>query len=244
LEALLRLLYLTALAACGRYGFAPPGQPSDAARDAVDVADVTLGDVVGDVPRDASGLGPCVPLAISDNFDDGTPAAIWMVLANNPVTTAETGGELQVTLASAGGSHYGGYDSLSMFDLRDHCIYVTYVTVPTNEPLVEMTLAGRTSTTAVGFVYHAGVMDPFVNTGTFTSLGAVTYNPAVHKVMRVREDSGTMTWETSADGITFQVMASEPTPVDVSSMLIVIEAGTYGSAPSPGMGVYDNFDFP
>ncbi len=193
---------------------------------------------------DSFALAACTPLAISDNFDDGVRGAQWTLLANNPVTVAESGGQLQVVLASAGGSHYGGYDSAATFDLRDHCMFVTYEGVPTNEALVDMNFAGRTAaSTTVGFDYHGGVIDPYVNTGTFVSFGAVPYS-TLNKVLLVREDSGTMTWETSPDGITFTVLTSQPTPIDVSSITIALEAGTYGSAPSPGSALYDNFDAP
>jgi hypothetical protein len=121
-------------------------------------------------------------------------------------------------------------------------MWVSYLDVPTNEALVEMTFAMRTPIAATGFVYHLGVLDPFVNTGTFTSLGSVTYDAAVHKVVRVREDSGTMTWQVSTDGITFTTLATRATPIDVSAATIVIEAGTFGSAPNPGMAHFDNFD--
>lgn len=235
------------LAACGRYGFASGDAASATAHDGASDTRATDSPVVDARLLDAAtdvALGPCTPLSISDNFDDGTPNAEWTVIANNPVNTTETGGELQVTLATAGGAHYGGYDSAAPFDLRDHCMFVTFAAVPTNEAMVEMTLTARTATAAVGFVEHTGELEAFYNPGTFMSLGAVTYDPTQHKVLLVREDSGIMTWETSADGVAFTVFTTQPTPTDVSASTIALEAGTYGSAPAPGTATYDNFDLP
>jgi hypothetical protein len=124
-------------------------------------------------------------------------------------------------------------------------MFVTFVGVPTAEAMVEMTFSARlTSGTATGIVVHQGMTDPFVNTGTFTSLGAVPYNPTAHKVLLIREDAGTMTYETSPDGVTYTVIAQAPTPFDLSAITIVLESGTFGSAPSPGSAVYDDFNTP
>jgi len=227
-----RVVWCLALVACGRLHFGYLNDAGDAGDGAVDV-----------LPK-ADAFSPCIPLAISDNFDDGVMASFWILLANNPVNVAETGGQLQITLATAGGSHFGGYYTNPIYDLRDHCITVTYVTVPVPQPMSEMdfSIQNAASTVATGFSLHNGTMDPYVNTGTFTSLGGVPYDPSVHKVMRYREDGGTMTWESSPDGVTFHVMASAPTPFDVSAIYVLLQAGTYGSVPSPGSGAFDNFD--
>ena len=248
----MRGLGLVLLAGCGRWGFtnpkdAPTGTGTgdgDAASDGIAIADAAR-DGASDSAIDAPALGPCTKLAISDDFNDGTRAAIWTLLANNPVNVAETGGSLQIMLASSGGAHYGGYDSASMVDFRNHCMNVTIVQTPTNEANVEMDFELRTAAnTSTGFTMHSGVVDPFVNTGTFMSFGAVTYDPSVQKVILIREDNGTMTWETSPDGTTFTVVATEPTPLDVSAVTVVLEAGTYASAASPGTAIYDDFDLP
>jgi hypothetical protein len=232
-----RVVWCLALAACGRLGFGhvPDGAGGDGAGASDGAADVLP-------PADA--LPPCVPLAISDNFDDGVMASFWLLLANNPVNVAETGGQLQIMLATAGGAHFGGYYTSPTYDLRDHCITVTYVTVPANQPMTEMdfSVMNAGSTLGTGFSFHNGVMDPYENLGTYQSLGGVPYDPALHKVMRYREDAGTMTWEVSPDGVTFHVVATHATPFDVSAIYVLLQAGTYGSEPSPGNAAFDNFD--
>lgn len=243
---MLRAVVLVSLAGCGRLGFSDHAPPDGTVTDtrAGDANADASGDAMADARPDAAMLGPCTPLALTDNFDDGTRAAAWTLLANNPVQVAETGGQLQVTLSTSGGAHYGGYDSTATYDLRDHCMYVTYVTTPTAEPAVEMQFGGRTAVGTVGFVVHDGSIDPFVNAGAFVSLGTFTYDPVNDKVLRVRDDAGMMSWETSADGTTFNVVASQPDPIDVSAVTVILEAGTYMSEPSPGIARYDNFDLP
>ena len=235
---------MLALAGCGRSGF---GALVDAAVDSALTDGASTDGRATDAPADAMVdvpmLGPCTKLALADDFDDGVMAASWTLLANNPVMVAENG-QLQVTLATAGGAHYGGYDSTTTYDLRDHCMYVSFVTTPTNELNVEMTLSARTAAGSTGWVYHQGTIDPFVNTGTFMSYGAIPYDPTVQKILRVREDSGTMRWETSTDGVTFTLVTMQPTPMDVSAITVILEAGTFASAPSPGVATYDNFDVP
>jgi len=238
----MRAVVLLVLAGCGRWGFAPLGADASdgSTADGTDASADASTDVML-VPADA--LAPCTKLAISDNFDDGVRDPQWTLLANNPVNVAEAAGQLDVTLASAGGAHYGGYDSAAMFDLRDHCMSIAFAGVPTSEMFVEMDFAARTAAGSLGFSYHLGLVDPFINTGAFVSQGAVAY-AASTKVVLVREDSGTTTWETSPDGITFTVIASQPTPFDLSAITIALEAGTFGSAPNPGTALYDDFDLP
>lgn len=242
-----RRLVAVMVCACGRIDFSaqPDGRPAvdgAAASDAPLASDVATVD--GPI-ADALLLGPCTKLAISDDFNDGTRAGIWSLVQNNPVGVAEASGQLQVALSPVGGSHYGGYDTLATVDLRDHCMFVSFAGVPANEPMVEMTFSVRTTgATSVGFVYHQGVIDAYVNAGTFVSVGGTTYDPAVHKVLRLREDAGRTSWETSPDGAVFAVLASEPTPIDASMVTVALEAGTFGSTTSPGSASYDNFDVP
>lgn len=199
---MVRAVVLVSLASCGRVGFGDRA-PLDGT-----LADARPSDVTADVMADAAMLGPCTPLAFSDDFNDGTTSSSWTVLANNPVTTAETGGQLEVTLSTAGGAHYGGYDSMAVWSLNDHCM--TRSSTPV-----------RSSRSA-----------------------AVTYDPVQHKVLRLREDNGTTSWETSADGTTFTVLASQPDPLDVTGIQVILESGTFASAPAPGIARYDNFDTP
>lgn len=234
---MVRAVVLVSLAGCGRLGFGDKA-PLDGTS-----ADATA-DATADAHPDAAPLGPCTPLSFSDDFNDGTTAAPWTVLANNPVTVAETGGQLEVTLSTAGGAHYGGYDSTAVWNLTNHCMYVSFTTTPTSEANVEMTFTARQLSGTIGFVYHLGVLDPFVNAGTFQSFGSVPYDPVLHKVLRLREDNGTTSWETSADGTTFTVLTSQPDPLDLTGIQVILEAGTYASAPSPGIARYDNFDTP
>ena len=69
--------------------------------------------------------------------------------------------------------------------------------------------------------------------GTLTTVASPAYSAASHRWLRIRETSGTVYWETSANGITWDVMASDATPFSVFATGSYIEAsnafstGTY-----------------
>jgi hypothetical protein len=228
-----RLALLIALTGCGRIGFS-------ATHDASPAGDASDSGIDGD---DASAA--CVRIGLSDNFDDNATAATWMTVANNPVTTTETGGALVVQLANnVGGGRYGGYQSLATFDLRDHCMVITFTTVPASLPSTEMDFLALTPNGTIGFAVSNGVLNASYNPGVFQAFRTAPYDPAAHHVLLLREDSGTMSWLTSPDGIGFTTFTSVATPLDVSMTTVDIVAGTYAPQIAPGTATYDNFNSP
>ena len=77
-----------------------------------------------------------------------------------------------------------------------------------------------------------------------THLAEEAYDPARHRWMRIREQLGTLYFEYSADGATWTVLVSLPTPFSLSSVVIELAAGTYLAIPAPGTAVFDNVNTP
>jgi hypothetical protein len=122
-------------------------------------------------------------------------------------------------------------------------MWVTYAGLPTLEPMIEMTFSLRLGgVSSLGFVHHDAVVNAYFNPGTFVGYASVPDAPVF--IARLREDAGTMRWEMSLDGTLFSVIATQPTPADVSSVGVGLEAGTYGTAPNPGTATYDSFNTP
>jgi hypothetical protein len=186
----------------------------------------------------------CTPLALSDDFAGTTASSQWFPFDDSGVTVAQTGGALVVTLASgAGNAHYGGYASSADVDLRDHCMFVTIVATPATGP-AEMQFTVRTGSQYAGLTINDAKLVAFTQAsdGTNTDLSSVPHDATAHHVLRVREAGGTTFYESSPDGVAFDVQASEPTPFDFSAVTVVLDAGTYAALANPGSAVFDDFD--
>ncbi len=114
-----------------------------------------------------------------------------------------------------------------MRDFREHCVYVTFVSVPTATS-GDMTIQFVTST-SVGFNVRDGQLVVYYNDGNYTPIKSVPYDPVAHHILRLRETGGSLFWETSADGTTFAGVYSEPDRIDLSSIGIRIIAGTFAA---------------
>ncbi len=200
----------------------------------------------GDGGGDDAAPATCTALAITDDFEDGVTGPQWTEYGDQGVTVAETGGELQITLAAnLPNAHYGGYVSTSKVDLRDHCFFVTEVSVPAQMGPLEMQMSVRSGALYTGYSLGNGNLQAFTNfNGAITVLASLPYDPVAQHVVRVREAGGTTSWDISSDGVTYTNVLSAPTPFDFSSVLVLIDAGTYDVATNPGTAVFDNFDLP
>lgn len=72
---------------------------------------------------------------------------------------------------------------------------------------------------------------------------SVAYNATNHKWLRIREASGTVYWETSADSLNWSLQRSKASGIGVLSVVTVnLYAGFWGSEPTPGQALFDNFN--
>lgn len=74
---------------------------------------------------------------------------------------------------------------------------------------------------------------------------SITYNPTTHAWLRIRESAGTIYWDTSPDSITWTNRRSKSTGIgSVASVQINFIAGFWGTEPTPGTVLFDNFNLP
>lgn len=72
---------------------------------------------------------------------------------------------------------------------------------------------------------------------------SIAYNASIHKWLRIREASGTVFWETSADSLNWTVRRSKVSGIGtLSAVTINIYAGFWGTELSPGQVLFDNFN--
>jgi hypothetical protein len=176
-----------------------------------------------------------------DNFNDNTlDTGKW----NPQGATRETNGRIEMPHPSNGASANYLY-SLITYDLTDSEIRVELVRAPrANSPTQVRVLVRPNDYTVYLALYMQGgalYVNHSVN-GTGVNHRVASYDPALHRWLRLREAHGTIYYETSPDGNTWSTLDSYATPFDVSSVILELASTLSNTAPSAGTVVFDNFN--
>jgi hypothetical protein len=78
--------------------------------------------------------------------------------------------------------------------------------------------------------------------GVVSTVASTTYDPINHDFLRIREAGGTVYYETSEDGSSWDTRASTPSVFSLSSVYVQIYAGYWGTETSPGTVLFDNLN--
>lgn len=80
--------------------------------------------------------------------------------------------------------------------------------------------------------------------GVVSTVASTTYDPINHDFLRIREAGGTVYYETSEDGSSWDIRASTPSVFSLSSVYVQLYAGYWGAETSPGTVLFDNLNLP
>lgn len=160
--------------------------------------------------------------SISDNFDDNSrDTSIWNLYYGTHIDRiSETGGVLQCTYtANQTDTNYTvGYQSVNTYSLIGSQMSVKVAAAGSMTSKHEVIFSFSDLTNEIAF-YITGNSLQAKNTSTIVKSAA--YDVAAHLYLRIIEDSGTIYWETSSDGINWSIFTSLAT----SSALVTTTAG-------------------
>jgi len=77
---------------------------------------------------------------------------------------------------------------------------------------------------------------------TNTEVFATPFDATNHRWLRIREDAGTVYWDTSADGFTWTNRATWVSTFTLTALKVVLGSGYWGTETSPASAVVDNFN--
>ena len=98
-------------------------------------------------------------------------------------------------------------------------------------------------TNQLTFLVEAGTLyAQQIVAGTQTNLHSAAYSSSTHKWWRIREQSGTIYWDTSSDGITWTNFYSVANPISVTGLYAQMAGTAYSTASSPGSFTWNNFN--
>jgi hypothetical protein len=190
-----------------------------------------------------------------DNFNDNTidlyhattnPTGRWTVNLTSLEVVREVNGRVEIRPpGNQAGNSYFSFYSATTYDLTASEVRLELV-----RPLVAHANAYThlsafvTTGDSVAIGVRGGqLVCSYTVSGTLTAVATVPYDAARHRWLRLREQGGTLFWETSPQGTEWTVLASRtPPPVVLTALFLVTGAGTSGPVAAPGVAVFDNFN--
>ena len=184
-----------------------------------------------------------------DNFNDDTlDTAKWSAVATpTPVAQRirEANGRVEITPASGvSGTNYAYYQSATTYDLTGSYALVEVVRALHQVPSTTTFLSARIDgSNEIYIEIRGGRVNASADVAAAGTLYAsVPYDPRAHRWLRLREQGGVTYWETSADNVTYVVLASAANPITEAALTLAIGAGTQAAVASPGFAALDNFN--
>jgi hypothetical protein len=152
---------------------------------------------------------PCGSLGLlRDGFDDGAAGPQWITSAGLGASLDETAGHLAIALGAGTADVEGGYRSKHAYDLRGSSLAVTVLRTAGQHVAIEVRDPERRGG---ALAVRASTLVALVLAGDQEAERAqVAYDPVRHRHWRLREASGRLHWETSADRATWSLLHAEP----------------------------------
>lgn len=197
--------------------------------------------------------------SITDNFDDNSVnGTIWdahSAADGTPPTVAETNSRLEITLINQAGENFAGLQTDdTALDMTGSYVFARLVQGPnpSHGGAIANILLGTTDGDAVIFAVAGGNIEAYTydaGLDDFVVQESATYSATTHAWLRVHETAGNLIFSTapssaanppdSGDWVTFHSVAL---PFAVTSLLVILRAGTDTSGASPGTVIWDGFN--
>jgi hypothetical protein len=176
---------------------------------------------------------------VVDNFNDDTiNTALWAVSPPGDYVR-ETNGRVEIRPGSNLAGSYVYYTPVT-YDATESSFSVEVVRAATG-PDVRTGIALFGTGGSVYIWIRNGTVDAaYTAAGVTTALAGASYDPAVHRWLRIREWTGTTFWETSADGCAWAVLAQAPDPIALTAVYLYLGTQELTATPAPGTAVLDN----
>lgn len=179
-----------------------------------------------------------------DNFDDDSfDTNKWQ--RTNDTQILETSGHLELNSILAG--NYVSVDSIHLYDLTGKSASLELVSAG-NQSLTSWETYPLTllidSNNYLQFRLIGGNLQCFQKvSGVSTQIGGtVTYDSDVHKWLRIREESGTIYFDYSTNGLSWTNISSTLNPIAITGLQVEFSVGTWQAEASTTSMLIDNFN--
>ncbi len=187
-----------------------------------------------------------------DNFNDNTTdPGRWIVQAAPGTQVTETNGRLEILpRPHLAGTNGGAYRSTGLFDFSDSSVRVEVVhALATPTDASTYLSVGPDGSNEIYISIQEGMVHALADaSGGSFAYGKVPYDPVRHRWLRLRHETAALAggdvvyYETSPDGVDWDVLAAPAPPIPVTSLYVYLGARTQAAVPRPGLAVFDNFN--
>jgi hypothetical protein len=173
-----------------------------------------------------------------DDFNDNSPDTTrWWVFGD----AREVNRRLELWIPSSVANSYAGYTAKGTYDLTASRIWVELVRAPRTGQARLRAYLSEGNEVSIGLV--DGLLRCEQQTGgAYLVFLTVPYDFEAHRWLQIREQYGTVFWETSRDGWQWTTLFSNPAPFALTAISPGLFSGTYLAAPAPGLVVFDNLN--
>lgn len=186
-------------------------------------------DRAGDAAPGAGG-DAATACGITDDFEDTAAGAAWVPYDDDGAAVAESGGALRVSFTGTEES-WAGYDTRDRFDFSEGEVRVEidaagghYTGFDLCFGDMELELYIEDGETVIGDVYGTDEADAW---------SEITYDPILHRILRIRIADSMVHWEVSQTGEQWDPVHTQAAPFSLEDLLVSVEAGgTTGDPPA------------
>jgi hypothetical protein len=183
---------------------------------------------------------------IQDDFNDNMRKAEWTPFGDGLTNVAsEMNSELYITTSGLLNSQAGYYWGGAARSLLGCHVSIEVKQVPLQSfgfatffELLDDAFLGKLSIALL-----KGTLRPGYRIGATTfDAPPVSYDPSIHRFWRFRESKGTVFFEVSADGKSWQSLFSVPTPAFASKVHVKLSMSVQEASLSGGTAILDNLN--
>jgi hypothetical protein len=207
------------LSACGRLDF--EARPRDAAQ----ALDQAIDTVVIDSPADATLAPACgaMPLLL-DDFDNQIPGPLFSVNNDPNITMSEDNGAAEINFGlTVAPNNFAFYNSTSSFPLGGLCVVAEVLEIPSNGGYALLKL--RSSTSEAEFFVSKDSLELRTHENMVIDTITLFEPDATLRFWRFRIQNDAVSWDLSADGVTYFEYRIAPGLFGGANAFITLGAG-------------------
>ncbi|RLB61923.1 MAG: hypothetical protein DRI90_10265 [Deltaproteobacteria bacterium] len=183
----------------------------------------------------------------SDDFDDGDVSDGWLHAdGSGGCTIQENNGEVHIDCATGVDDYYQIY-SQAGFDLTGSNVTIQNTRAPESGSEMGMMLSVWAPNLQDGLLFDMDAGTNYlsvVDAGNKNDVAQMSYQAADQRWVRIREDSGTVSFEGSSDGVAWTLLTSTVPTFAVTTMKIELTAYTSTTLTAPAGVSWDDLNLP
>lgn len=189
---------------------------------------------------------------ISDDFNDNSiNTTLWDEYTASSGSVSESSQQLGLTCSVNTNGSWAGLVTDKKYSLIGSSVTIEVVDGTGGNTYLDLSLnLDQIPTTSNGYVAIG------VNTGTGeleaykkindddtgSPMATATFNATTHKYWRLRESGGTLYYEYSSDGSSWNTLYSESSPMALDAVHVVLDDYEYDALGTPGVHIFDNLN--